>query len=614
MKEIYAADFETNTTEETCKANPVWAWGIKHIFKGESSYRFGNSIESFFDYLKTFKKNAVIYFHNEKFDGQFILYYICRQGFIRTDKKVENTFDTTIDNMLKFYDITIRIKNEKGKLIILSIRDSYKKINMPIYKMPKAYGIKIEKGNLDDSEEESYNTYREKGHKLTEFEKDYLKRDVFILSEALRITYEKGLTKMTMAMDAMSKFKEMIGEQTFDYYFPVLDKEEDTFVRKSYKGGWTFCLKEQEVGAGRVYDVNSLYPSVLYSNINGEKHYYPQGYGVYYKGKYEYDNLRPLYVQHFYCGFRCKPGKLPFIQLHPNLFINTKPVYEYDSNGIVELYLTSVDMELFFETYDVYTTIDYVDGYKYDCVGGIFDSYVDYWLNVKVQAKKDDNKAMYTIAKVYLNSLYGKFGTSKYCSGKYPEYNAETDVIEYKDEIYIDENGNEYISKERDAYYVPVAAFCTSYARGVTLRAADKAYEQGRFCYADTDSVHITGDYGLDGLHVDSNKLGWWDHEKTFIDGIFIRAKTYAEYDGKEWEIKCAGMPDPIKKGLGSKENFKELFKPGFKTHKQDRKGDYITDDKGNYIRVDETIPGKLVPKIVSGGCILKERPFQISI
>ena len=614
MKEIYAADFETNTTEETCKANPVWAWGIKHVFKGESSYKYGNSIDSFFKHLKTFKKNAIIYFHNEKFDGQFILYYICKKGFIRTNQKVENTFDTTIDNMLKFYDITIRIKNEKGKLIILSIRDSYKKINMPVSKMPKAYGIKIEKGNLDDSEEESYNTYRERGHILTEFEMDYLKRDVFILSEALRITYEKGLNQMTMAMDAMSKFKEMIGEQTFDYYFPVLSIEEDTFVRKSYKGGWTFCLKEQEVGPGRVYDVNSLYPSVLYSIINGEKHYYPQGYGVYYKGKYEYDNLRPLYVQHFYCGFRCKPGKLPFIQLHPNLFNNGKPVYEYDSNGPVELYLTSVDMELFFETYDVYTTIDYIDGYKYDCVGGIFDSYIDYWLNVKVQAKKDGNKAMYTIAKVYLNSLYGKFGTSKHCSGKYPEYNVETDSIEYKDEVYIDEKGNEFITKERNGYYIPVAAFCTSYARGVTLRAADKAYDQDRFCYADTDSVHITGDYDLDGLHVDSNELGWWDHESSFTNALFIRAKTYAEYDGKEWEIKCAGMPDSIKKALCEKENFKELFKPGFKTHKQDSKGNYITDDNGNYIRVDESIPGKLVPKVVTGGCILKERPFQISI
>ena len=73
-------------------------------------------------------------------------------------------------------------------------------------------------------------------------------------------------------------------------------------------------------------------------------------------------------------------------------------------------------------------------------------------------------------------------------------------------------------------------------------------------------------------------------------------------------------MPDSIKKALGSKENFKELFKPGFKTHKQDSKGNYITDDNGNYIRVDESIPGKLIPKVVTGGCILKERPFQISI
>lgn len=616
MKEIYAADFETNTSIEGCKTNPVWAWGIKHVFKSDKSYHYGNSIESFFDYLKTMRKNAIIYFHNEKFDGQFLLYYILTHGFIRTDEKIENTYDCTIDDMLKFYDLTLRIINNNGKLIILNIRDSLKKINMPIKAMPKAFGLNIEKGNLDDNEEESYNTYREPGHILTDFEKDYLKRDVVILSEALKITYNNGLTEMTMAMDAMSKYKDMLGKDKFEFYYHCVDVDQDAFVRKSYKGGWTFCLKPQEVGRGMVFDVNSLYPSVLYSEINGEEHIYPWGDGVYFEGRYNNKNseLYPLYVQHFYCAFRCKPNKLPFIQLSKN-FMNSRPKYEYESNGVVELYLTSVDMELFFETYDVYTTIDYIDGYMYQAVSGLFDNYIDYWMTQKKKAKEEGNKAMYTISKVYLNSLYGKFGTSKTMSGKYPVYDDEEDIIKYKNEVYVNEKGEEFNSKYRDAYYIPVATFCTSYARGVTLRAANKAYAQGRFCYADTDSVHVTGKENIEGLHVDSLKLGYWDHESDFSKAKFIRAKTYAEFNIKdqEWDVKCAGMPQPIKDALKNREDFLDVFEVGFKTHKQNSKGDYITDNEGKYIRIDNSIPGKLQPKIVPGGCILTERPFQIN-
>ena len=613
MREIYAADFETNTSIEGCKSNPVWAWGLQHIYKTDKTYNYGNSIDSFFARLKQMKNNSVVYFHNEKFDGQFILYYILKNGWKRSNNKnLENSFDDTIDNKLKFYDITLRFRNTRNKMIEVHIRDSLKKIAMPIAAMPKAYGLDIEKGNLDDKEEEGYNIYRARGHELTEFEQNYLKRDVEILAKTLKIVYDEGLTEMTMAMDAMTKYKSMLGKEVFDFYYPVISIEEDAFIRKAYKGGWTYCLKEQRTLAGRVYDVNSLYSSVLYSKTCGVTHAYPTGYGVYYQGDYPKDKNYPLYVAHFSCGFRCKKDKLPFIQLKPD-FSSKRPVYEYESDGIVELYLTSVDLELFFETYDVYTDIDWIDGYMYRAVSGLFDEYIDYWLNVKVQAKKDGNRALYTIAKIYLNSLYGKFGTSKSVSAKRPTYNKNKDVVEYVDEVYTDEKGNEYNDYYRDAYYVPVAAFCTAYARGVTLRVADEAYKQGRFCYADPDSVHIIGDYPLDNILVDSNNLGWWDHESSFEKAIFLRAKTYAEFDGKEWDIKCAGMPDPVKNALKTRSDFEDLFKVGFATHKTDKRGVYLKDKNDEYIRIDESIPGRKTPLICSGGTILKERPFRIT-
>ena len=40
MREIYAADFETNTSIEGCKSNPVWAWGLQHIYKTDKTYNY----------------------------------------------------------------------------------------------------------------------------------------------------------------------------------------------------------------------------------------------------------------------------------------------------------------------------------------------------------------------------------------------------------------------------------------------------------------------------------------------------------------------------------------------------------------------------------------------
>lgn len=587
-KSAYAADFETTTDSNDCR---VWAWGIESINKN-NSYSYGNSIDSFFENIYSINKSSVVYFHNLKFDGQFILSYILKNGYKRNDKRKENTYDTVIDDMLKFYEIRITFKNKKGKNVSIKFHDSLKKINMPIRKMPKAFGLDIEKGDLDKTND-SYEKYRPVGHELTEEEKDYLYRDVHILSQSLKFLYDNGLDSMTIAGGAMKEFKNMIGKDTFNRYFPVLPFNEDNFCRKSYRGGWTYCLKEQIVKYGLVFDVNSLYPSVLYSDINGRVHLYPKGRGVYYKGKGKSTDLYPLYIQRIRVDFHIKKNHLPMIQLQKSAFSIEKE-YATDSNGIVELYLTSVDLELFMRQYDI-DYIEYVDGYKYRAQAGLFDNYIDKFMNMKVKAKKEDNNAMATLAKLYLNSLYGKFGMSKIVKSKYPVL--EDGVVKYKTTHY-DINGEDYDYLMKDGYYVPVACFCTAYAREVTVTMAQRLHEEGRFCYADTDSVHITGTEIPEYIPIDKTKLGYWDHESTFDEAIFIRAKTYAEHSEYGWNLKCAGMPAKMKQNLleyckKNNKDIKDVFKVGF-------------------VSTDYDIKGKMRPEVVKGGMVLKESPFQI--
>ena len=599
-KNIYSADFETNNHVDDCY---VWGWGIENIYNNK--YKDGNSIEEFFDYVFGMGKSILVYYKNEKFDGQFILDYLLKKGFtydVLEDKntfttvtddmaEIENTFTTIIDDSLKFYEIAVYYRNKKGKKCCVRFHDSSKKINSPLAKMPKMFNLGIEKGDLDEGED-TYNKFRPKGYKMTESEREYLYKDVHILALSLKFLYDNGLDSMTVAGGAMKEFKRIIGKKTFDQFFPVIPYAVDEFIRKSYRGGWTYCLKNQIVGKGKVFDVNSLYPSVLYSEINGVKHLYPKGQPVYFTGKYVHSDIYPLYFQRIRVDFHLKDGYLPTIQLAHNTYGPSE--YATDSDGIVELVLNSVDFELFKKHYDI-DYIEYVDGYKCKAVYGIFDAYIDKFTKMKIEAKAAGNPALATLAKLYLNSLYGKFGMSKVLRSKKP-YLGDDDVVHYKLVTYeLNEKTYDYVIK--DGYYIPVASYCTAYARQVTLTAAQKCYENGVFCYADTDSIHILDGYTPE-INIDKFKLGFWDHESDFEKAIFIRSKTYAEYYKGGWNLKCAGMPDKMKNNLldfVERNNLalEDIFKIGFNSE-------------------DYGIEGKLRPKTVPGGVVLMNTPFKI--
>lgn len=79
----------------------------------------------------------------------------------------------------------------------------------------------------------------------------------------------------------------------------------------------------------------------------------PFGNPIYFDGEYENDFLYPLYVQTISCIFDLKQGKIPTIQIKNSpLFIPNEYIKSSDGD-IVTLTLTNVDLELFFENYDV---------------------------------------------------------------------------------------------------------------------------------------------------------------------------------------------------------------------------------------------------------------------
>lgn len=566
----YTADFETTTDLDDCR---VWAYGICEIGKPEN-FIYGNDIADFIYWCKKQRNNPTLYFHNLKFDGEFIISWLLNNNYMYVKDKKEahdGTFTCLISEMGQFYSLEIYFKVPKisNHIKKVTIYDSLKILNFSVEHIAKCFNLPIRKLEIN------YQEKREKGHILTDEEIDYLRNDVEIMARALKIMFDQNMDKMTIGSDALKFYKEMT--PNFEKLFPILNYEIDKDIRKAYKGGFTYLnpiYKEKEVGEGIVLDVNSLYPSVMLEPL-------PYDEPIYFEGKYEEDILYPLYVQRISCIFEIKEHKIPTIQIKKSTVFAPNEFLESSNGDIVTLTLTNIDLELFLEQYNVYD-LEYHSGWKFKKMKGLFDNYISHWTEVKINSKKEGNGAMYQIAKLMLNSLYGKLGLNPNVQSKYPVL--EDGIVKYK-----------LHEKEiREPIYIPAAAFITAYARNKTIRTSQKIKDYTRknlgidlYYYSDTDSIHtgFTDEKVLkEIIEIDDYKLGAWKLESTFKKAKFIRQKCYVEIgDDDTSNVTVAGLP----KKLGHLVDF-DKFKKGLE------------------------LSGKLVPKHVPGGIVLVDTTFSI--
>ena len=394
LSNCWSADFETTTDENDCR---VWAYSICNIEEPDN-FVYGNSISDFIEWCYNSKQNYTLYFFNLKFDAAFILSFLLEAGFewIKDKKnRRDMTFTTLISDMGQFYSIEIYFEVKGHKTKKVKIIDAMKIFpNFSVERLASSFGLSISKLSID------YNQYRPEGYELTQAEIDYIRNDVEIVARALKEMFETGLTKMTIASDALGDFKKHHVSNFFKF-FPELSNDIDADIRESYRGGFTYVndkYAEKQVGKGMVLDVNSLYPFCL-------KKLLPYGQPKCFTGEYQYDKLYPLYVITFSCKFDIKHDKIPTIQLKNNLSFIPNEYIKSSHDEQVTLTLTSIDYELFKDHYHI-RDIVFHGGWKFMAATGLFDSYVDYWTEQKITAGKEGNKGKRQIAKLMLNSLY----------------------------------------------------------------------------------------------------------------------------------------------------------------------------------------------------------------
>lgn len=568
MKKVFVADFETSTESWLARDNGwarVWLWDVCDV--ETLNHTTGTSIHEFMRYVakKTLGEGKKVYFHNLRYDGAYILSWLEEFGFKwkqdgRELRKKE--YSTLISGEGQFYSIKVCFGEHGKTKNLVEFWDSLKKFPQSVATLAKTFNLPILKGEID------YDMYRPRGWKPTQVEIDYIHNDTEIIARALRYKLDNGLVKMTRASDALDEYVRIMGGlDSFRNLFPVVEKETDDNIRKAYKGGYVYlCEDFADVLLHDVtsYDVNSLFPSVMrYEKL-------PYGMPIEFSGKYEEDKRHPLYIQFLTCEFELKDGKLPTIQLkNSGRFCETE--YLKSSEGeVVFLALTSVDLEIMFERYDVFN-IEWIGGYKFRAMHGLFDKYIDKWIQVKIE--NNDNAGLRQNAKDMLNCLYGKFARRCTQESKHPKLNSES-VVDFE----------RYEDEEAEPIYTALACFVTAYARAKTMRTAQRFHDEGRYIYSDTDSVHVLGNQP-DWLDVDPKRLGAWKNEGIAEDARFLRAKTYIKRKHGEIVVTCAGMPDNIKR-IATFDNF----------------------------RFGHVYGNKLVQKTVKGGCVLCTIDFAIKI
>lgn len=577
----YVCDFET-TVYKGQQYTEVWAAAVVEL--NTEDVVILHSIQDFLGYIFSLNVNIVGYFHNLKFDGNFIIDWLLRNDYkwnrVAEGKMKTNEFKCAISDRGAWYTITIK----KGQTVI-EFRDSLKLLPFSVKRIGKSFKTAHKKLDME------YEGFRYAGCEITEKEKEYIANDVLVVKEALEIMFERGHQKLTIGSCCLEEFKSTYDKTDFKNFFPNLTEIEidpdlygesnaDAYIRHSYRGGYCYLVKGKEnkiYDNGWTADINSSYSS----NMSSESgNYYPVGKPMFWKGDIPKEADNKYYFVRIRCRFNIKEGMLPTVQIKGTLLYNgtdyltTSDYYDYQSgtykryymkqgvkhDSYVTMTMTCVDYELFLKHYNP-IDLEVLDGCYFMKAIGLFDEYMYKYKEIKENSVGAERE----LAKLYLNNLYGKFAANDSSSYKVPYINSKNVL------------GFEIVEEhEKKPGFIAVGSAITSYARRFVINAAQANFhgvDKDGFIYCDTDSIHCSGkSEEVKGIRIHPTSFCAWKLESYWDKAVFVRQKTYMEHvthvNGEEVEpfynIRCAGMSEDAKQEFLDKYDITD-FKEGLK-------------------------------------------------
>lgn len=490
IKPFATIDCETNPFEFEAVIKP-FIWG----YYDENGFSYFYDTAEFVEFLQ--KQERIIYAHNGgKFDFHFLLEHIPEQ-----------------DNVM-----VINGRIAKIKLGECELRDSYLLLPVPL----SAY----QKDEID------YNIFteelRDKGENPSLI-KSYLYGDCKYLYDILSVQFSIYGQKLTLASSAFDFWhtnfsplqnKPRTSERFFDEFKPY------------YYGGRVECFQKGIIeGEFEVHDINSAYPYAMqFEHPIGDEYKFSRKLP---------DNLELCFIDlvaesRGIFPFRCPETKRLIFPADGEL--RRFKVTSWELKKALELF-PDFKIDKVYECFQFQNSINFKD-------------YVAHFYKEKALHKNGD-AAKYLLAKLYMNSLYGKFGQSPLDHRNYALINPAhiegyiNEGFAFEGILGVNALMSEPISKNRRRFFnVATAASVTGFVRAFLF---EHIHNSENPIYCDTDSLaarKFNGELG--------KELGQWDFEGKFDAGAIGGKKLYAfKYKGQE-KYKISSK--------GAKLNEKQIF------------------------------------------------------
>ena len=436
------------------------------------------------------------YAHNLSFD-----HVVCK-GFSALPKRGWKLKKSIIESP------PVSLKYVSGTRTI-QLLDTLNYFRIPLKELGKSIGLDKYDMPPEDASQEDKDTY--------------CKRDVEIILRAmlnyldLVKSWDLGNYAITQASQSFNVYK-----HRFMHHPIFIDCNERALdiSRKAYYGGRTECFKVGEIAESLyLYDINSQYPYVM------REHEYPTMI-VTVINRVEEAELRGLLEQYCLCAHvrvKTREAVYPFNTGERLIF----PIGEF------ETYLSTPELAYALQHGHIQEVMSCAVYEK----APIFRDYVDYFYSKRQEYKDSGNDTMSYFCKIFMNSLYGKFGQTgqKYQWVAY----ANSDGIELWEEIdhetkarrkmrqyagLIEEKAESIESRES---HPAIAAHVTAYARMLLWQYKKQAGHKNCY-YVDTDSLLVNAKgQGRLAPMIDSKRLGALKLELETANATLYSPKDY---------------------------------------------------------------------------------------
>ena len=371
-----------------------------------------------------------------------------------------------------------------------------------------------------------------KGKLKADFERDsdqklmkYCMRDTEIITEAMLewmrfINKENlGLFSKSLASQALNAFR----HRFMKHRIVIHNKKHIAELeRKAYFGGRTECFYIGKVKEKPIYDldVNSMYPYVMWKYEIPIRH----------SGYLENPSIEKLskLIENY-----CVIAQVELETEKPYYPLRHKGKCIYPIGRFVTT-LPTASLQRALKNNHIKKVFKLAGYLK----ANIFRDYVDYFYRLKKQALEQGKKIDYILSKLFLNSLYGKFGQR---IDKVISAGAITKPRWKREEVYYRETGkhtvlnflgNRFEELElnaEDGYntFIAISAHVTDYARNVLLDYIETAGWENVY-YVDTDSLFVN-EKGYENLGpvLSETELGMLKLEKKINDLEIFGLKDY---------------------------------------------------------------------------------------